>query len=225
MRKNPRRILSPQRLPFRHPGKWQYKSNERIDLLQHWGESRKAILLLPGPGRRRRAALRVTPLDGIQARRVIKRTSMQNKIRVLGVSCYVLLHGWANDVDLEVVLSGESESGFGQGRRKAHMAQVFGDFRMVQGQNISGQRVIERGDFAVALDFEAARRDLLRRSRLAIKDLPHNCWMYPCNAELLAKAYAILSGRPPARCLDISRRDVTLSAFRLCRRNADTRVF
>ena len=35
MRKNPRRILSPQRLPFRHPGDWQNKSNEHKDLLQH----------------------------------------------------------------------------------------------------------------------------------------------------------------------------------------------
>jgi hypothetical protein len=35
MRKNPRRILSPQRLPFRHPGDWQYKSNEHKDLLQY----------------------------------------------------------------------------------------------------------------------------------------------------------------------------------------------
>src|SRR6202040_1419343 len=34
MRKNPRRILSPQRLPFRHPGDWQYKSNQRTGLLQ-----------------------------------------------------------------------------------------------------------------------------------------------------------------------------------------------
>ena len=35
MRKNPRRILSPQRLPFRHPGNWHYKLNECKDLLQH----------------------------------------------------------------------------------------------------------------------------------------------------------------------------------------------
>jgi hypothetical protein len=34
MRKNPRRILSPQRLPFRHPGDWQYKSNQHTELLQ-----------------------------------------------------------------------------------------------------------------------------------------------------------------------------------------------
>jgi hypothetical protein len=31
MRKNPRRILSPQRLPFRHPGSGRYKSNGRED--------------------------------------------------------------------------------------------------------------------------------------------------------------------------------------------------
>ena len=35
MRKNPRRILSPQRLPFRHPGKWQYKLNELRDAAQY----------------------------------------------------------------------------------------------------------------------------------------------------------------------------------------------
>jgi hypothetical protein len=34
MRKNPRRILSPQRLPFRHPGDWQYKVNEFRYFLQ-----------------------------------------------------------------------------------------------------------------------------------------------------------------------------------------------
>ena len=35
MRKNPRRILSPQRLPFRHPGDWHYKLNESKDSVQH----------------------------------------------------------------------------------------------------------------------------------------------------------------------------------------------
>ena len=34
MRKNPRRILSPQRLPFRHPGDWRYKFNQRQVFLQ-----------------------------------------------------------------------------------------------------------------------------------------------------------------------------------------------
>ena len=40
MRKNPRRILSPQRLPFRHPGDWHYKSNQQTELLQHSTERR-----------------------------------------------------------------------------------------------------------------------------------------------------------------------------------------
>ena len=35
MRKNPRRILSPQRLPFRHPGDWQYKFSERQEFVQY----------------------------------------------------------------------------------------------------------------------------------------------------------------------------------------------
>ena len=35
MRKNPRRILSPQRLPFRHPGIGRYKLNESKGLVQH----------------------------------------------------------------------------------------------------------------------------------------------------------------------------------------------
>ena len=35
MRKNPRRILSPQRLPFRHPGAGSYKSSEHRRFLQH----------------------------------------------------------------------------------------------------------------------------------------------------------------------------------------------
>jgi hypothetical protein len=35
MRKNPRRILSPQRLPFRHPGAGHYKFSEEKHLLQH----------------------------------------------------------------------------------------------------------------------------------------------------------------------------------------------
>jgi hypothetical protein len=155
MRKNPRRILSPQRLPFRHPGKWQYKSNERIDLLQHWSSDYNAA------SSSSRASLIVT--------------SMENEIRVLGVFCYVLLYCWANDVDLEVVLSGETESGFCQMGPQAHMAQVFRNFRMVQRQNISGQSVIEIGDFAVAVDFEAAGRDLLRLTGLTMKDFPHGC--------------------------------------------------
>jgi hypothetical protein len=39
-------------------------------------------------------------------------TSMQNEIRVLRVFCYVLLNRWANNVDLEVVVSGPTEGGF-----------------------------------------------------------------------------------------------------------------
>jgi hypothetical protein len=39
MRKNPRRILSPQRLPFRHPGDWHYKLNESKELVQYYGSS------------------------------------------------------------------------------------------------------------------------------------------------------------------------------------------
>ena len=35
MRKNPRRILSPQRLPFRHPGNGRFKSSEYRDSPQH----------------------------------------------------------------------------------------------------------------------------------------------------------------------------------------------
>jgi hypothetical protein len=98
---------------------------------------------------------------------------MQDKICVLRVLRYILLYRGANDVDLEVVLSGETESGFSQLGPQAHMAQVFRNFRMVEGQNISGQRVIEIGDFTVAVDFEATRRDLLRFSRIAVEDLPH----------------------------------------------------
>ena len=94
---------------------------------------------------------------------------------MLRVLRHVLLYRGANDVDLEVVLPGEAESGFCQLGRKAHMAQVFRNFRVVQGQNISGQRVIEIGDFAVALDFEAAGGDLLWLSGLAVKDFPHEC--------------------------------------------------
>ena len=155
MRKNPRRILSPQRLPFRHPGKWQYKSNERNDLLQHWSS---AYNTAPGGSHRARIV-----------------TSTENEIRVLGVCCYVLLYCWANDVDLEVVLPGETESGFCQLGPQAHMAQVLRNFRMVKGQNISGQSVIEIGDFTVPLDFEAAGRDLLRLPGLPMKDIPHAC--------------------------------------------------
>ena len=100
---------------------------------------------------------------------------MQDKIRELGVLRYILLYRGANDVDLEIVLPGEAESGFCQPGRQAHMAQVFRDFGMVQRQNISGQRVIEIGDFTVAVDFEAAGRDLLRLTGLTMKDFPHEC--------------------------------------------------
>ncbi len=37
MRKNPRRILSPQRLPFRHPGSGNTKVSESKELVQHRG--------------------------------------------------------------------------------------------------------------------------------------------------------------------------------------------
>jgi hypothetical protein len=47
MRKNPRRILSPQRLPFRHPGNWHFKLNESKDLVQHHSLSSWP---LKGPG-------------------------------------------------------------------------------------------------------------------------------------------------------------------------------
>ena len=100
---------------------------------------------------------------------------MQNKIRVLGVFCEILLYRRTNNVDLEVVISGPTESGFCQGGRESHMTQFFRNFRMVQGKNISGQSVIEIGDFTIAIDFEAASRDLLRLSRLAVKDVPHEC--------------------------------------------------
>ena len=40
MRKNPRRILSPQRLPFRHPGDWQYKFSERSEFAQYGGTAK-----------------------------------------------------------------------------------------------------------------------------------------------------------------------------------------
>jgi hypothetical protein len=46
MRKNPRRILSPQRLPFRHPGDWQYKVNEFGYFLQHCHLDGPALPLL-----------------------------------------------------------------------------------------------------------------------------------------------------------------------------------
>jgi len=38
--------------------------------------------------------------------------SMQNEIRVLRVFCYILLNRWTNNVNLEVVLAGPTESGF-----------------------------------------------------------------------------------------------------------------
>jgi len=53
--------------------------------------------------------------------------------------------------------------------------QVFRDFRVVEGQDISRERVIQVGDSTVALDFEAAGSDLLWWARLAAKNIPHTC--------------------------------------------------
>jgi hypothetical protein len=55
---------------------------------------------------------------------------MHNKIRVLGVLRYILLYRWANNVDLEVVLSGPTESSLCERGRKTHIAQFFRNFRV-----------------------------------------------------------------------------------------------
>jgi hypothetical protein len=162
MRKNPRRILSPQRLPFRHPG------NGSTNLTNG--------LIYCNTGEKKPQGCEDSALHRWSKYRPARDqspASMQDKIRVLGVLRYILLYRGANDVDLEVMLSGETESCFCQRGCEAHMAQAFRNLRMVQGQNISGQRVIEVGEVAVALDFEATRRDLLRFSRIAVEDLPH----------------------------------------------------
>ena len=44
---------------------------------------------------------------------------------------------------------------------------------MGQLQDISAQTVFQIGNFAVPLDFEAASRYFLLRSRLTAKDFPH----------------------------------------------------
>jgi len=81
---------------------------------------------------------------------------MQNEIRVLRVFCYILLYGGANNIDLEIMISGPTESSSARDDAKAHLTQFFRNFRMVQRQNISGQTVIEIGHFTVALNFEPA---------------------------------------------------------------------
>ena len=78
MRKNPRRILRPQRLPFRHPGS---------------GTTNLTYVV-----------------NSCNSGRVLR--SMQNKIRILRMLGYVLLHGGADNIDLEVVVSGKTESRF-----------------------------------------------------------------------------------------------------------------
>jgi len=90
---------------------------------------------------------------------------------------YVLPYGWTNDVYLEMVLTGEMESRFCQNRSKAHIAQFLRDFSMSKLQDISAHAVFKIGDFSVALDFEAARRYLLRFWRFMAKDFPHGHWM------------------------------------------------
>jgi hypothetical protein len=87
---------------------------------------------------------------------------------------YVLLHGGADDVDLEVVLSGKFQSGLCQSGGEAHVAQFFWNFRVGEYQDITAQCVIEMGDFTVALDFEAAGGYFLWWSRLTVKDVPHD---------------------------------------------------
>ena len=84
-----------------------------------------------------------------------------------------MLDDGADDVDLEIVVPGKAKSSFRKQGRQAHVLQVFRDFRVVEGQDISRERVIEIGDSTVALDFEAAGGDLLWRARLAAKNIPH----------------------------------------------------
>jgi len=90
---------------------------------------------------------------------------------------YVLPYGWTNDVYLKVVLTGEMESRFRQNGSKAPIAQFLRDFSMSKLQDISAHAVFKIGDFSVALDFEAARRYLLRFWRFMTKDFPHGHWM------------------------------------------------
>ena len=62
--------------------------------------------------------------DSINAR------SMQNKIRVLRVLRYVLLHRRTNNVYLEAFFTGQVESSFCQRGSETHATQFFRDFSM-----------------------------------------------------------------------------------------------
>lgn len=112
-------------------------------------------------------------------------TSMQNKICILRMLRYVFPYGWTNDVNLEMVLTGEVESRFCESGSKALTAQFLRDFSMSKLQDISAHAVFKIGDFSVALDFEAASRDFLQFWRLMTKDFPHGHWMQSGRAWLL----------------------------------------
>ena len=103
---------------------------------------------------------------------------MHNKVRVPLVVRYKILYRRTNDVDFKVVLSGPAESSLCQGGCKAHMTQLFRNFSMGQYENVSTQTVFQIGHFTVPLDFEAAGRYSLRRSRLTAKDFPHGRSMF-----------------------------------------------
>jgi len=51
---------------------------------------------------------------------------------------YVLLHGGADHIDLEIMVSCKAESGFREVGREAHVLHLFRDFSVLERQDVRG---------------------------------------------------------------------------------------
>ena len=64
-----------------------------------------------------------------------------------------------DDVDFHVVFAAPVEHGLGEGRGDSTPPKCFGNFGVYQSEHVAGDGVVESGDVAVALEFEASAGD------------------------------------------------------------------
>ena len=64
-----------------------------------------------------------------------------------------------DDIDFHVVFATPVERSLGEGRGDSTAAKRSGNFRVNQSEHVPGDGVVESGDVAVALEFEASAGD------------------------------------------------------------------
>jgi hypothetical protein len=89
------------------------------------------------------------------------RKSLDDQVGILRVLLEVIGHGWADHIDFHLMLTGPLERRLGQGRGHAVSAQGLGNLSMDELKHLAGKVVLEVGDLAIALQFEAAVADQL----------------------------------------------------------------